>query len=229
MAYYVYKYVFQNEIIYIGKAKDLERRLKQHGVKGDNIKAEYWDDINNSSVYYCELANEMMADVVESYLIKEYRPKCNVAKVSNWNGFINFPLLNWVKYIPPKKEKLSNKRNNVNLTKNTRIEECDDVEITLKDTLELLYQIDSFKKGDHLYVLHETTPDILHYHFRVGASEYYRILPGKHEIIDGKVFLVTTPESYQAYVEDLKSCIESKTIDMTGVKNKQSKTIYKSL
>lgn len=71
MGHYVYKYVFNGEIIYIGKCdSDLDQRLAQHGKPGDNIDKKYWDDINASDIYYCTLANETMSDVVESELIR---------------------------------------------------------------------------------------------------------------------------------------------------------------
>ena len=39
---FVYKYVFNGEVIYVGITKDLESRLSQHGRYGDNIDTEGW-------------------------------------------------------------------------------------------------------------------------------------------------------------------------------------------
>lgn len=87
MASYVYKYVYQDKIIYIGKTDtSLIRRLKQHGKNGDNIDSKYWDEINKSDIYYCYAANKIMSDVIESELIRRYKPVCNKAKKSNWSG-----------------------------------------------------------------------------------------------------------------------------------------------
>lgn len=103
MGHYVYKYVFNGEIIYIGKCdSDLDQRLGQHGKFGDNIDKKYWDDINASDIYYCTLANATMSDVVESELINRYKPKCNTAKISNWDG-LKLPEPKWKKYNKPKK------------------------------------------------------------------------------------------------------------------------------
>lgn len=89
MGHYVYKYVYNNEIIYIGKNDtNLYSRLKQHGKCGDNIPEEGWDEINNSDIFYCELANATMSDVVESELIRRYKPKYNKAKMSEWSGVL---------------------------------------------------------------------------------------------------------------------------------------------
>lgn len=87
MGHYVYKYVYNNEIIYIGKNDtNLVDRLNQHGKTGDNITQDGWDEINNSDIYYAELANSTMADVVETELICKYKPKYNIAKKSDWIG-----------------------------------------------------------------------------------------------------------------------------------------------
>lgn len=98
MPHYVYKYVYGNEIIYIGKTDtQLSNRISQHGVSGDNIDKCGWDEINASSIYYIELVNSTMADVVESELIRRYRPKYNKAKMSEWSG-IQFVEPEWKLY-----------------------------------------------------------------------------------------------------------------------------------
>ena len=98
MAHYVYKYVLNDEIIYIGKSNSdtLSDRLKYHGKMGDNIDASGWKDINVADIYYCELANAIMTDVVESELIRRYKPKYNKNKKSEWDG-LDFEL-NWKKF-----------------------------------------------------------------------------------------------------------------------------------
>lgn len=112
MGHYVYKYVLDDEIIYIGKCdKDLDKRLHAHGRRGDNIKESAWGDINKSEIFYIELANSIMSDVVESELIRKYKPKYNVAKKSEWCG-IPFNEPTWKKYVekpkicPTKKVKI---------------------------------------------------------------------------------------------------------------------------
>lgn len=85
--HYVYKYVYDDEIIYIGKTDtSLNKRISQHGRCGDNISKKYWEEINNSKIYYCKANNRYMTDVIESEMIRRYKPKCNKAKKSNWSG-----------------------------------------------------------------------------------------------------------------------------------------------
>lgn len=85
--HYVYKYEYGSEIIYIGKTdRPLNKRLNQHGKRFDNIPEEAWPEINQSNISYITLVNETMADVVESELIRRYKPKYNIAKTSEWSG-----------------------------------------------------------------------------------------------------------------------------------------------
>lgn len=98
--HFVYKYVYNGEIIYIGKTDGpLEDRLRQHGKNGDNIPSEYHEEINNSTIYYFRVANSIMSDVVESELIRRHNPRLNKAKKSEWDG-MDFPEPKWKKYVP---------------------------------------------------------------------------------------------------------------------------------
>lgn len=106
MGHYVYKYVYNNEIMYIGKNDtNLETRINQHKLEGK------FKPYLNSDIYYIELANSVMSDVVESELIRRYKPKLNVAKMSNWTG-LNFVEPEWKIFTPKDQKKhLKIKRN----------------------------------------------------------------------------------------------------------------------
>lgn len=122
MGHYVYKYVLNDEIIYIGKCDSaLESRLNQHGKPGDNIDKKYWEDINASDIYYCTLANATMSDVVESELINRYKPKYNTAKISNWDG-LELPEPKWKKYNKPKKVPFVKKEKDLTKISNRQLE-----------------------------------------------------------------------------------------------------------
>ena len=105
MGHYVYKYVYDGEIVYIGKNDtDLETRINQHKLE------EKFRPYLKSDIYYIELANSIMSDVVESELIRRYKPKLNVAKMSDWSG-LEFAEPEWKIFIPtPKKKTYSIKR-----------------------------------------------------------------------------------------------------------------------
>ncbi len=100
--HYVYKYVLNSKIIYIGKAdRGLENRLRQHGVSGDNIPREAWNELKNSEIWYIQLPTSVMTDVVESELIRRYKPKWNVAKKDvEWCG-LPFVEPEWTRYVKP--------------------------------------------------------------------------------------------------------------------------------
>ena len=99
--HYIYKYVLNNNIIYIGKTDaGLENRLSQHGKPGDNITKDAWEELNVSEIFYATMANATMADVVESELIRRYQPKYNKAKMDTaWAG-LPFAEPEWTKYVP---------------------------------------------------------------------------------------------------------------------------------
>ena len=95
MGHYVYKYVLDGECLYIGKTnKDLAKRLRQHGVAGDNISSDHWEEINKADIYFCEFADRHMTDIYETELIRRHSPKFNKAKTSDWSG-IDLPEPVW--------------------------------------------------------------------------------------------------------------------------------------
>ena len=97
---FVYKYVLNDEIIYIGKTTNLDARIRQHARPGDNIPPEAWPDLRRAIIYYYETPTEIMADVIESELIRRYLPKWNRAKKSEWAGLL-FPELAFKEYQAP--------------------------------------------------------------------------------------------------------------------------------
>lgn len=74
-------YIYKNkkdEIIYIGKAKNLRNRIKQYFQKNiDSIKTEYLVK-NIDSIDYIIVNNELEALLLENRLIKKYKPKYNI-------------------------------------------------------------------------------------------------------------------------------------------------------
>lgn len=143
MGHYVYKYVLNGECLYIGKTDiDLVKRLKQHGVSGDNISSEYWGLINKADIYYTELVNATMSDVVESELIRRYKPKCNKAKMGDWSG-IPFAEPPWIKFGKP-----AEWSRRVHKTKKRRILN-DYYDSNCESRQNLLYVIEKMKHGDY--------------------------------------------------------------------------------
>lgn len=97
--HYVYKYVCDGEIIYIGKTNaSLPHRLSQHGKIGDNIPETAWNDLKRSTIYFARLHSRKACDIYEVELIRRYKPKYNKLCVDiQWDG-LNMLELNWSEY-----------------------------------------------------------------------------------------------------------------------------------
>ena len=74
MSYYIYKYVRDGEIKYIGKTVNMWRRFSQHK------KETKFQNLNFTSqdVYYVECASKVQMDTLELLLINKYMPELNV-------------------------------------------------------------------------------------------------------------------------------------------------------
>lgn len=115
MAHYVYKYVVNDEIIYIGKNDtDLHSRIKQH-----ESEPKFKPYLEDCKIYYIELANSIMSDVVESELIRKFKPLLNVAKTSEWSG-LPFPSIEWKEYKKTEKKNQEKKKKEKMLSKKER-------------------------------------------------------------------------------------------------------------
>lgn len=70
----VYKYVYNNNIIYVGKSDNsLRDRLNCH-----KKETKFQPYLSKSKIYYAWLANPAMTTILETYLINKYKPKLNV-------------------------------------------------------------------------------------------------------------------------------------------------------
>lgn len=74
MGYYIYKYVRDGEVKYIGKTVDMWRRFSNHKkeTKFQNLNFAAHD------VYYIKCASKTQMDVLELLLINKYMPELNV-------------------------------------------------------------------------------------------------------------------------------------------------------
>ena len=105
MSFYIYKYVENNEIIYIGQTVSIHRRIDEHRSSSDklyNFQGE---------IYYFECNNKIEMDSYEYFLINKYHPKYNVL-YNNDNLSLNIEEPIWIKYNSSSpKEKYSNRKN----------------------------------------------------------------------------------------------------------------------
>lgn len=75
--YYVYRYIHNDEIIYIGKTNDLNRRDKEH-------KSDKWYH-DKLKYEYIQVDNEFITQLYEVYLINRDNPKENIASKNNYD------------------------------------------------------------------------------------------------------------------------------------------------
>jgi len=105
-------YIFKDEnenILYIGKAKNLKKRVKQHFQKQQKWIWDFLDDIADVEVLECE--NEKEAMLLETELIKRYQPKFNIEWRDDKNYFFvgitkeDFPRVFWTHQTKVKSQK----------------------------------------------------------------------------------------------------------------------------
>lgn len=91
-SHYVYKYVFDGEIVYIGKNDTyLIDRIYQHTLETK------FRQCKDAEIYYAELRNSTESSVMEMLLINKYKPRLNVTFVQDGLS-IDFQEPEWIKY-----------------------------------------------------------------------------------------------------------------------------------
>lgn len=95
----VYKYVWNDEVIYVGKSNtDIEKRIQCHS-REDKFQ-KYLDD---ADVYFCFLPNAATTDIYELYYINKYHPILNVTSKYDCEPVgIDVADIEWSKYSPTK-------------------------------------------------------------------------------------------------------------------------------
>ena len=95
----IYKYVWNDEVIYVGKSNtDIEKRIQCH-----SREDKFQKYLANSDVYYCFLPNEATTDIYELYYINKYRPVLNAtSKYDDEPVGVTVADIEWSKYTPSK-------------------------------------------------------------------------------------------------------------------------------
>jgi excinuclease ABC subunit C len=81
----VYCFFKKNKIIYIGKAINIQNRIKNHFQQPSNMDNLYIDDVDK--IGYLETNSEIEALILEANLIKNQRPKFNIVWKDDKNYF----------------------------------------------------------------------------------------------------------------------------------------------
>lgn len=102
---YIYKYVYENEIVYIGKTNDLKRRISEHH-REEKFGNKTFD------IYYFLCKSQRQADLYEYMLINKYKPALNISDKEEFEDFSYFIEPNWIKY--------DSNINNININNNEK-------------------------------------------------------------------------------------------------------------
>lgn len=100
--HYVYKYLWNNQVIYIGKVdSDLQRRVEEHAKE-----EKFQPYLDQSDIFCIPLVNQTETTFLELYLINKYKPILNFA--AKYEGISNIqvqepPWIPYSKYLETKK------------------------------------------------------------------------------------------------------------------------------
>lgn len=97
MHYFVYKYVCDGEVIYVGKTDDIHRRVLEHA-SGQGLEEKFLPYLDCCDIYFHECANEVEMSALERLLINQYKPKLNVVDIQE--GYSTVLLeVEWLYYL----------------------------------------------------------------------------------------------------------------------------------
>lgn len=94
---YIYRFLNnQNEIIYIGRTKNIKQRMEHHLGNRSHLNVNVYKELN--SIEYCKLNNSNEMYIYEIYLINKYSPKYNTQYNSQAHLTFELPELTWTTY-----------------------------------------------------------------------------------------------------------------------------------
>lgn len=97
MKYFVYKYVCEGDVIYVGKTDDIHRRVVEHS-SGQGIEEKFLPYLDRSDIYFHECGNEVEMSALERLLINQHKPVLNVVDVQPGNSTVILDM-EWQYYV----------------------------------------------------------------------------------------------------------------------------------
>lgn len=150
MGYYIYKYVYKNEIVYIGQTVDLKRRIKQHE------KEVSFLNYNNSDIYYFPCYSKTEMDSFEYFLIQKYHPVLNVVHNNDGhNKIITFEEPAWTLYQEEAVLKIRKDEKKTNNITTKRIRESGNLDFLINNIQENKKSFNNFNSVFHNFSLFE--------------------------------------------------------------------------
>ena len=94
MAFYIYRYIYHDEIIYVGKTKrPLNERIGEHA-----NERKFFPYLNDCLIQYFVTNTAVEMDIYEKYLINYYSPILNVVDMDHANFAFSLPIPAWQDY-----------------------------------------------------------------------------------------------------------------------------------
>ena len=79
MENYIYKFInYDNEIIYIGKTGNIQKRMRQHFGPDHHLPDECYEQVYQ--IFYANVGSQFNAELLETYFINKYHPRYNTDK-----------------------------------------------------------------------------------------------------------------------------------------------------
>lgn len=97
MRYFVYKYLYDGDVIYVGKTDDLHRRVMEHA-SGQGLEEKFLPYLDKCDIYFHECGNEVEMSALERLLINQYKPRLNVVDVQDGVNTVRIEV-EWLYYI----------------------------------------------------------------------------------------------------------------------------------
>ncbi|MBQ6631529.1 MAG: GIY-YIG nuclease family protein [Romboutsia sp.] len=90
MSFFLYRFMKDDEVIYVGKTIDINRRIREHFLGNGHLEHECYYETDR--VEFSKVNNRMEMDILELYFINKFSPKYN--NKNNYNDSNLSPYLN---------------------------------------------------------------------------------------------------------------------------------------
>lgn len=97
MDYFVYKYVYMDTVIYVGKTDNIQRRVDEHA-SGQGLEEKFLPYLDGVDIYYHRCGNEVEMSALERLLINQYKPALNVKDVTAGDSTV-YVDMDWQYYV----------------------------------------------------------------------------------------------------------------------------------
>lgn len=138
---YIYRYIYRDEIIYVGKTK---RELSQRILEHEN-ELKFMPYLSECKIQYFETATNVEMDIAEKYYINLYSPKLNVVDMEHASFNFKLPAQNWLDYEPVSYKMAQNANKKFVPILSEHDKKKAELELSLQENERELFLLDNFK------------------------------------------------------------------------------------